>query len=113
MYKRRSEIVRKSQKNDHSLVSNTEATLGVWLHLEKMKNIPYYCALIALIRILDRGCYLTLFSVDQKTLSPMAEIFLLCGNVYLERNVLISLLVPFQSTTHLSFGQNQGSALSR
>jgi len=37
----------------------------------------------------------TLFSADQKTLSPMAEIFLLCGNVY------------------LSFGQNQGSALSR
>ena len=32
----------------------------------------------------------TLFSADQKTLSPMAEIFLLCGNVYLKRIVIPS-----------------------
>ena len=32
----------------------------------------------------------TLFSVDQKTLSPMAETFLLCGNVYLNRIVITS-----------------------
>jgi len=55
-------------KNNHSLVFNTK----------EHQELGY-----------------TLFSVDQKTLSPMAETFLLCGNVY------------------LSFGQNQGSALSR
>ena len=32
----------------------------------------------------------TLFSADQKTLSPMAEIFLLCGNVYLKRSGITS-----------------------
>ena len=95
------------RKNNHSLVFNTEGTPGVRLHLETNKYQRMKTILAVGTNIV------TLFSVDQKTLSPIAETFLLCGNVYLGKIFRRLLLVPIKFAANLSFGQNQGSARSR